>query len=112
MISDNPNVSPGIVDCSNSSRSSALTDDYYKKPMVMVAYPSVEFNYLKTLTKTFIIPAWQNQFIHKNFFNDAPVRQIAIAMNTKLCIRTMKIHSGFRVSISNKSKYSDVISKL
>ena len=48
----------------------------------MLAYTPVEFNYLETLAKTFIIPARQNQFIQENIFNDAPVRRIAIAMNT------------------------------
>ena len=42
----------------------------------------VEFNYLETLAKTFILPARQNQFIQENIFNNAPVRRIAIAMNT------------------------------
>ena len=41
----------------------------------------MEFNYLETFAKTFIIPARQNQFIQKNVFDNAPVRQIAIAMN-------------------------------
>ena len=48
----------------------------------MLAYTPVEFNYLETLAKTFIIPARQNQFIKKNIFDKAPVRRIAIAMNT------------------------------
>ena len=48
----------------------------------MPAYTPVEFNYLETLAKTFIIPARQNQFIQENIFNYAPVRRIAIAMNT------------------------------
>ena len=48
----------------------------------MLAYTPVEFNYLETLAKTFIIPARQNQFIRGNIFNTAPVRRIAIAMNT------------------------------
>ena len=33
------------------------------------------------LLQTFIIPARQNQFIQENFFNNALVRRIAIAMN-------------------------------
>ena len=81
MISDNPNVSPGTVDCSLYTRRIALKDVYHKKRMDMLAYTSVEFNYLETLAKTFIIPARQNQFIQENIFNDAPVRRIAIAMN-------------------------------
>ena len=50
--------------------------------MDMLAYTPVEFNYLETLAKTFIIPARQNQFIPEKIFLNAPVRRIAIAMNT------------------------------
>ena len=82
MIRDNPNVSLGIVDCSVYIRHIILKDDYHKKRMDMPAYTPVEFNYLETLAKTFIIPAWQNQFIQENIFNIAPVPRIAIAMNT------------------------------
>ena len=35
-----------------------------------------------TLAKTFNIPARPNQFIQENIFNNAPVRRIAIAVNT------------------------------
>ena len=82
MISDNLNVSLGIVDCSLYTRRIALKDDYHKKRMDKLVYTPVEFNYLETLAKTFIIPARQNQFIQENIFNNAPVRRIAIAMNT------------------------------
>ena len=60
MISDNPNVSLGIVDCSLYARRIALKDDYHKERMDMLAYTPVEFNYLETLATTFIIPARQN----------------------------------------------------
>ena len=82
MISDNPNVSLGIVDCSLYTRRIALKYDYHKKRMDMLAYAPVEYNYLETLAKTFIIPARQNQFIQQNIFNNAPIRRVAIAMNT------------------------------
>ena len=82
MISDNPNVSLGIVDCSLYARRIALKDDYHKKRMDMLAYAPVEYKYLETLAKTFIIPARQSQFIQENIFNNAPIRRIAIAMNT------------------------------
>ena len=82
MISDNPNVSLGIVDCSLYTRRIALKDDYHKKRMDMLAYTPREFNYLETLAKIFMIPARQNQFIQENIFNNAPVRRTAIAMNT------------------------------
>ena len=82
MISDNPNVSLGIVDCSLYTRRVALKDDYHKKRMDMLAYAPVEYTYLETLAKTFIIPARQNQFIQENIFNNAPIRRIALAVNT------------------------------
>ena len=82
MISDNPNVSLGIVDCSLYARRHALKGDYHKKRMDLLVLTPVEFNYLETIAKTFIIPARQNQFVQENILNNAPVRQIAIAMNT------------------------------
>ena len=50
--------------------------------MSQLAFAPVEFNYLETLTKTFIIPARQNQFIQENIFNNAPIRRIAFAMSS------------------------------
>ena len=82
MISDNPNVSLGIVDCSVYTRRIALKDDCHKKRKDMFAYTPVEFKYSETLAETFIIPARQNQFIQENVFNNALVRRITIALNT------------------------------
>ena len=81
-ISDNPNVILGIVDCSLYTRRIALKDNYHKKKMDMLAYAPVEYIYMETLAKTFIIPARQNQFIRKTFVNNAPIRRIVIAMIT------------------------------
>ena len=50
--------------------------------MDMLAYAPVEYNYLETLSKAFIIPARQNQLIQENIFINAPIRLVAIAMNT------------------------------
>ena len=82
MISDNPNVSLAIVDCSLYTRRIAPNDDYHKKRKDMIAYASVEYNYLETLANTFIIPSTRKQFIQENIFNNAPIRRVAIAMNT------------------------------
>ena len=82
MISDNPNVSLGIVDCSLYNRRIVLKDDYHKKRMDLLAYTPVEFDSLETLAKIFIIPARQSQFIQENIFNNAAVRRIALAMKT------------------------------
>ena len=81
MISDNPNVSLGIVDCSLYTHRIALKDDYHKKRLDVLAYTPVEFTFLETLEKTFIIPARQNQSIQENIFNNALVRRVAIAMS-------------------------------
>ena len=63
--------------------------------MDMFAYTSVEYNYLETLAKTSIIPARRNQFIQENILNNAPVCQIAIAMNTKSPFTESYIESPF-----------------
>ena len=47
-----------------------------------LAYAPVHFNFLETLAKTFIIPPRQKQFNQGNILDNAPVRWIAIAMNT------------------------------
>ena len=52
------------------------------KKIDMLAFAPGECNYLETLAKTFIILARQNQFIQENVFNNAPIRRVAIAMNT------------------------------
>ena len=36
--------------------------------------------------KNFIMPSRQNQFIQKNVFNNAPIRRIAVAMNTSSAV--------------------------
>ena len=48
----------------------------------MLAYTPLEFNFSETPAKAFIIPARQNQFFQENIFNNAPLRRIAIAINT------------------------------
>ena len=82
--------------------------------MDMLAYAPVEYNYLETLSKTFIIPARQNQFIQENIFNNAPIRRIAIAMNTTLPLLVLlqKTHSGISKLISDKLEYSEGDSQL
>ena len=82
MISDIPNVSLGIVYCSLYTRRIALKDDYHTDRLDVLTYAPVEYNFFETLTKTLIIPARQDQFIQENIFNNAPIRRVAIAMNT------------------------------
>ena len=51
MISDNPNISLGIVDCSLYTRRIALKDDYHKKRMDMLFYIPVESTLWKLLQR-------------------------------------------------------------
>ena len=81
MVSDNPNVSLGIVDCSLYTRRTVLKDDYHQKRKDMLAYAPVEYIYLKTLAVAFITPARQPQLIQENIPNNVPIRRVAIAMN-------------------------------
>ena len=67
MTSDNPNVSPGIVDCSLYTGRIALKDDFHEEGMDVLAYTPVEFNYLKTLQKNSIFPARQPVHSRKLF---------------------------------------------
>ena len=82
MISDNPNVSLGVVDCSINTRWIALKEGYHKKRMDMLTYAPVEYKYLETLAKTFIILARQNHFIRESISSNAPICRVTIAINT------------------------------
>ena len=82
MISDNPNVSLGILYCSLYTRRIALKDDHHKTRLDMLSFAPVENNYLETLAKTFTISTRHNQFIQENVFKNAPIHRVAIAMNT------------------------------
>ena len=74
MISENPNVSLVVVDCSLYTRRVMLKGGYHKKRMTHLAYAPVEYNYRETLAETHIIPARQNQIIQENIINNAPIR--------------------------------------
>ena len=81
MISENPNVSLGIVDCSLYTRRVMLKENYHKKKMSQLVYAPVECNYMETLAKTYINIARQNRFLQQNILNNAPIRRLAIGMN-------------------------------
>ena len=78
MISDNPNVSLGFADCSLYTHRIALKDDYHKKRMDMLAYAPVEYNYLETLAKTFIIPANETNSFKKTFSTMLPFGKLRL----------------------------------
>ena len=47
----------GLVECSFYTHAIVLRDENHKKPMEVIAIFPMEYNYLKTLANTFIIPA-------------------------------------------------------
>ena len=55
-ISENPSVSLGIVECSLHTCRTTLKNNYHKRRVDMFVFSPVEFNYLDTLAKNFIIP--------------------------------------------------------
>ena len=114
MISDNPNISLGVVDCSLYTRRIALKDDYHKKRTDMLAYTPMEFNYLEILAKTSIIPARSNQIIQEIIFNNAPVRRLLLQRIQTLhsLDLILKIHSGINNLISDKIEYSEEVNQL
>ena len=57
MISENPHVSLGIVECSPYTRRMMLKEEYHNNRKVQLAYAPVEYNYMETLAKTSINPA-------------------------------------------------------
>ena len=91
-----------------------LKDDYHKKKTDMLAYIPVEYEYLETLAKSFIIPAKQNQIIQENIINKAPVRRTAIAMNTKSAFKESYTEnlSDISILVSHKLEYSEKFSQL
>ena len=44
------------------------------------------FIYMENLARAFVIPSRQNQLIHEKAFNNAPIRNIAVAINTNPAI--------------------------
>ena len=86
LISDNPNASLGIVDCSLYSGRIALKDDYHKKRMDMLAYVPVEYNYLETLAKRFIIPPRQKPIHPRKRFQQCSHSSSRDCNEHKLCL--------------------------
>ena len=114
MITDKPNVSLGNVDWSLYTSWIAFKEDLLKKRLDMLGYTPVEFNYMETLAKAFIIAARQNQFTQENIFYNAPVRRIAIARKTNSAFTCSYAESALGINnlISDKLEYSEIVSLL
>ena len=82
MICGKANVSLGFCGLSFLHSVNDAQGKLSQKRLVEKAYVPVEWNYMGTMTKTCINPAGQNQFIQERFFNNTPIRRIAITMNS------------------------------
>ena len=81
MICYNPHVSLNVVDCSLFTRRVVVNEDYHQTIKYQLTHQPACYKFMETIARTFIILSVQNQFIQDNF-NNAPIRRIAIAMNT------------------------------
>ena len=86
MLSDNPNVSLKIVDCSLFTRRILVAEPNQQYLQWNLEKEPAHYNYMETIARTFVIPSRQNQFIQENVFNNAPIRRIAVAMNTNSAV--------------------------
>ena len=85
MMSENPNVSLGIVDCSLYTRHATLKEDYHKKRMSQLAYAPVEYNYIDTLAKTYIL-LHDKSIPSRNYVQQRTYKSNSHCNEFKLCI--------------------------
>ena len=78
MLSDNPNVSLKIVDCSQFTRRILLAEPNHQFLQWNLEKEPAHYNYMETIARSFIIPSHQNQFIQENVFNNAPIKQLLL----------------------------------
>ena len=82
MISYNPHVSLKVLDCSLFTRGVVVDEVYHQTIKYQLTNQSACYHFMQTIARTFITPSGQNQFIQEKDFNNAPIRRVAIAMNT------------------------------
>ena len=82
IVSYNPHVSLKVLECSLFTRRVIVNEVYRQTIKYQLTHQPACYNFMETIARTFIIPSGQNQFIQENVFNNAPIRRIAIAMNT------------------------------
>ena len=86
MISDNANVSLGIVDCSLYTRRFALKDDYHKKRMNMFAYTAVEIQLFRNSHKDFHHFSQTEPVPSRKHFQQSSSSSDCFCNEYKLCI--------------------------
>ena len=81
-VSFNPHVSLKVLDCSLFTRRVVVNEVYHQTIKYQLTPQPACYNFLETIARTFIIPSGQKQFIQENVLSNAPIRRVAIAMNT------------------------------
>ena len=64
------------------TRSVVVYEVYHQTIKYQLTHQPACYNSMETIARTFFIASGQNQFIQEKVFNNASIRQIAIAMNT------------------------------
>ena len=82
ITNQNKNFSCSILQASLFTRQVVIEDRIFKDLHSSLQLRPARYNFSEVLAKTFVIPNGQNQYIHENIFNNAPIRRLAIAMNT------------------------------
>ena len=77
----NKNFIGKILEATLFVRQVAVEDRIYKDLHNTLQLRAARYNFSEILAKSFIIPSGQNQYIHENIFDNAPIRRLAIAMN-------------------------------
>ena len=70
------------IDCSLFTRRVVDKEVYHQTSKYQLTHQPACYNFMETIAGTIIIPSGQNQFIQENVFSNAPIRRVAIAMNT------------------------------
>ena len=65
MLSDNPNASLKIADCSLFTRRILVAEPIHQYLQWNSEREPAQYNYMETIARTFIVPSRQNQFIQK-----------------------------------------------
>ena len=82
MIAYNPHVSFKILDCSLFTRRVVDKEAYHQTSKYQLTHQPACYSFMETIAGTYLITSGQNQFIQENVFNNAPIRRVAMAMNT------------------------------
>ena len=86
MLSDKLNISLKIVDCSLFTQRTLVAGPNHQYLQGNLEREPAQYNYMETIARTFIIPSRQNHFIQEIMFNSAPIRGVAVAMNTNSAV--------------------------